>query len=624
MNLTRGEDPDEPIAPAESGSVIEGGVFTCNVDDAVRHFLSRAPCVLLSTCADADDLDASIRCIICALQGEAQEDCAARGKKTASGRVMIQLRPYQLDAASAMVAALDDRKSRSFDLPHPLCVIPTGGGKSLIIAEVIRRLYQRSTRPSMLLLSHVKELVEQDARALRMLAPEIPQGFYSAGLREKRGGLRVVMGTVQTVSRSLRALGARSYIFIDEAHLCPRAARSQYGEVFLHFRLSQRMGFTATPTRLDSGSLIGGDDAWFDSIAYEHEVRSLINDGYLLPLSGVLTEQQAVLDTVGTRAGDFIAEQAERAVSSLPLAKVIDELLLLALRRAHLLVFAAGVDHAKQVVAEMEARGVACGLVLGSTPAQERAETIRCFQEGALRALVNVGVLTTGFDAPVTDCIACLRPTKSLVLWQQMLGRGMRLSQGKTNCLLLDFVGNLERLGGAGCVDESVEDHRSAATRARAATSGLGVTRERAPAELTYASHIDPMTSKPTEARMVCQVLALRFFIVASRKQEGKRILIAQYRLRDLDAPENPAFDARVFLSVEYAGTPRWFAEQWFVARGVAPSAVPRDADLALMLAKSLPIPRTCRAFFSLRLKTYLVVERSEEFDPAAFAPLTE
>src|SRR5262249_44794180 len=161
---------------------------------------------------------------------------------------------------------------------------------------------------------------------------------------------------------------------------------------------------TATNLRLDSGTLTEGDDPWFDEVAYEVDVKKLIADGWLLPLSGVMTEQQAIMDSVRTRAGDFIQERAEDEVLKLSLDDVISELLSLSVLRKHMIVFAAGVRHAKLVHQALEAQGIAAGLVLGDTASTERSETIDAFKAGQLRALVCVGVLTTGFDAPLVDC----------------------------------------------------------------------------------------------------------------------------------------------------------------------------------------------------------------------------
>lgn len=503
-------------------------------------------------------------------------------------------RDYQHVSVEKLIQALDDRR-------NPIVKLPTGGGKSLVLALAIQRLYRRARSP-ILVLSHVKELLEQDSKILRRVDPEIPQTFYCSGLGEKRGGAPVVFGSVQTAWRSLGALGSRSYIFIDEAHLCPRDSDAMYSRCFDHFSLALRGGFTATDMRLDSGKLTEGDDAWFDSVAHDVPVEHLIKQGWLVPLSGILTEHQADLGGVETRAGDFVAEQAESAVMrTLKLDEAVRDAMRLASRRKHWLIFAAGVAHARAILNTLRASGVDAEIVLGDTPDGEREDIVDRFRGGSLRALVNVGVLTTGFDAPQTDCIISLRPTKSPVLWTQMMGRGMRLAFGKKDCLLLDFVGNLERLGGAGCVVE-IKDERDPVKVARPTTK-----RKSAPRQepiFGEASLADPMKSG---ASFECAVERVRYFLAPSRRYPGKSMVIAQY---DLEDQYGRAVQARSFVCVEYVGAARYLAIQWFMRRGVSDSAqVPRDARTALELARVSPAPVEVRAYWDARLRCYMIME---------------
>lgn len=515
----------------------------------------------------------------------------------------IKLRAYQEQAVYLVDRALNARE-------HPLCVLPTAAGKSLVLASLIEKRGGR-----ILVLSHVKELLEQDSRILRRIAPDIPQGFFSAGLKEKRGSAQVVFASVQSAYRSLSNLGARSLILIDEAHLTPRDADAMYAKVFTHFSLALRAGFTATPMRLDSGSLVGGEDAWFTTTAIDVPVSELIKQRFLVPLAGVLTEHQADLSGVGSRGGDFVSEQAERAVDSLSINEVIGDIVRLAAKRAHWLIFAAGVKHAEHAVSALKQAGIDAALVIGDTPSAERDEIISRFREGNLRALVNVGVLTTGFDAPQTDCIVSLRPTKSPVLWQQVMGRGMRLSEGKQNCLLLDFVGNLERLGGAGCVVETV-DERADLTNEKPRTTAPKRVAPKVDPTYQSASLADPMKSgRSFEA----SVKGVRFFIVPSKKFPGKRMLIASYSLED---ENGTALEARSFVAVEFPGSARYHAVRWFARRGITDSqSMPQDAQTALALAKVLPVPAEVRAYWDSRMHCYLLMEErfAVEVAPAEF-----
>lgn len=526
----------------------------------------------------------------------------------------VILRPYQEQAVYLTDRALNARE-------HPLCVLPTGSGKSLVLAALLAQRRKQHGRLQALVLSHIRELLEQDSNALRQVDPSIPQGFYSAGLKQKRGAAEVVFGSIQTVYRSMSALGTRTLLLIDEAHLAPRESDAMYAKVFAHFSLALRAGFTATNQRLDTGSLTEGDDAWFSCISTDVPVGDLIKQGYLVPLVGVLTEQQAVLDSVGTRGGDFIVEQAERAVNaSLSVEQVIVEVLKLAARRSNILIFAAGVKHAEKILDTLKRAKVEAEMVIGDTPSAERDAIIAKFRAGKLRVLVNVGVLTTGFDAPQTDCIVSLRPTMSPILWQQIMGRGMRIAPRKQNCLLLDFVGNLERLGGAGCVVE-VLDNRQGIDAPKREQSKRRALAQRDDPIFNEVSLMDPMKSG---ASFDCKVKKLSFLMIPSRKLKGKNLLIAIYKLEDDQGNE---LEARSFVSVEFAGAARFFALKWFARRGMSDSEqVPTDARTALALAKVLPVPSEVRVFFDQRYKAYLVLDEffaaSSSTAPAAQASM--
>lgn len=513
----------------------------------------------------------------------------------------LELRPYQKQSVYLLNRAVNAGK-------HPLCVLPTGGGKSLVLAELLK---QRDER--VLVLSHVSELLEQDSRTLRNVAPEMSQSFYAAKLRQKKLGTQVIFGSVQSVYRNLEDFQmGRSMILIDEAHLCPRSADAMYAQVFAHFPQARRVGFTATPYRLDSGSLVEGDAAWFDSIAHQVEPAELIDQGYLVPLVGVITEAQADLDGVHTRGatGDFVQGEAEEAVMrTLSLHEAISQALILAKRRKLWLVFAAGIDHAKQIVDEFRAQGITSEMVLGDTASGERTERIEQFREGKIKALVNVGVLTTGFDAPMLDCIISMRPTQSQVLWQQILGRGMRLALGKENCLLLDFVGNLERLGGAGVVIDT-RDMRKPEAKKRADAKRAATTKKKSRDLPVFfdASHKDPMLSGDT---FEATVKGMTYFIVASRKIEGKKMMVAAYSLED---QFGRALSARQFVCVEYAGAARYHAVRWFQGRGIGADRVPFSAVDALALARVTLQPDEVLARFDQRLRA-VVIERERFHD---------
>lgn len=515
----------------------------------------------------------------------------------------IAFRDYQAQSVYLLDRAINAGK-------HPLCIAPTGSGKSIVIAGLIKKRNQ-----PVLVLSHVAELLKQNAKILRRLDPHISMSFFSAGLGEKNASAQVVFGSVQSVYRNLRRFRkARPLLLIDEAHLCPRSSDAMYAQVFAHFFEARRVGFTATPMRVDSGSLIDGSDAWFNHVAHEVGVVELIEKGWLLPLSGVIAEAQADLEGVGSRGGDFIMEQAQEAVMrTLSLDAAVEQACMLAQRRKAWLLFAVGVEHAKQIQKVLGQHGIESAMILGDTPDSHRDEHFKQFRAGKLQCLVNVGVLTTGFDAPNLDCIISMRPTRSPVLWQQMLGRGMRLSQGKKDCLLLDFVGNLDRLGGAGAVIEVSDRRLPEDLRAKEERAALKRRKTRKQPEFYDASGRDPMLSGDTFA---AEVKEMNFFLATSRKQPGKRMVVANYKLED---QFGRSFTANTFLCVEYAGAAFFMTCRWFGLRGMTPTSVPRQAQTALALAQSFDAPAEVSVRHDERMRCYVIEsERFAALDDAA------
>lgn len=241
-------------------------------------------------------------------------------------------------------------------------------------------------------------------------------------------------------------------MLIDEAHLIPGNSSTMYrrfldalGAINPALKV---IGLTATPFRTDSGMLHEGRSALFTDIAFEAPVHELIDQGYLSPLVSKQPATRLDVSKVGTRAGDFIARDLVAAVDQEATTRAaVTEIIDYGKDRKSWLAFCSGVDHARHVAEEFGRRGITCQTIFGDTPKDDRDAIIAAFKRGEIRALASMGVLTTGFNAPAVDLIALLRPTKSAGLYVQMVGRGTRLAQGKENCLVLDFAGNVRRHG---------------------------------------------------------------------------------------------------------------------------------------------------------------------------------
>jgi DNA repair protein RadD len=357
----------------------------------------------------------------------------------------VQLRDYQTAATDAVFDWFSNRSDPT------LVVLPTGSGKSLCIAALIRDVLIDEPGEHVLVLSHRREILQQDAAQLQKLIPHVSIGVFSAGLGRKQ--LRqVTVAGIQSVVRA-KYLPPFRLIIIDEAHLLPPSGDGIYRRVISRLLEAQPdariVGYSATPFR-QSGYLHEGDNALFAGICFEMPIGKLVDEGYLVPLVTKQTKTQADLTGVHMRGGEFVANEAEAAMDKEELTRAaVEEICRYGTDRKSWLVFAAGVAHAEHVREELQRRGIDARSLFGHTDMGTRDRLLRDFKAQRLRCLVSVSTLTTGFDAPCTDLVAILRPIGSASLWVQCLGRGTRTSPetGKRDCLVLDFAGCVTRCG---------------------------------------------------------------------------------------------------------------------------------------------------------------------------------
>ena len=365
----------------------------------------------------------------------------------------LSLRPYQ----RAAIEALYDYFAAS--VGNPLIVMPTGTGKSVVIAGFTREAIAAYGDTRVLVLTHVKELIQQNFMALLRAWPEAPAGIYSAGLSRRDIHAQILFAGIQSIHRHARQVQRCDLVLIDEAHLLGRGDSGMYRSFLAQLNeinagLLKVVGFTATPYRLDSGMLHEGKDRLFTDIAFQVPVLDMIQQGYLCPVVPKQTTTQLDVGGVGTRGGEFIAKDLEAAVDRDEVTRAaVAEVVQHGEGRGSWLVFCSGVAHARHVRDAIREHGVSCETVTGDTPGPERDAILAAFKAGRLRCVTNANVLTTGFDAPGVDLIALLRPTKSVGLYVQMVGRGTRLAEGKDDCLVLDFAGNTARHGPIDTVD---------------------------------------------------------------------------------------------------------------------------------------------------------------------------
>jgi len=358
---------------------------------------------------------------------------------------MYKLRPYQQEAVDSTLNYF--RKKRS----PAVIVLPTGAGKSLVIAELAKIAKGR-----VLVLAHVKELVGQNH--LKYESYGLQAGIYSAGLNQKDSEQKVIFGSIQSVAKANDAFFSDfTLLVIDECHRVGLEPDSQYAKVIKQLKLNNKriciLGLTATPYRLGLGWIYNyalrgeiktQELRFFKHCIYDLPLEYMIRNQYLTPPVKVNIPVTSYDFSELTEGGNsFTMAQLEevlnqqRRLTPLIIKNIID--ITDSYKRQGVMIFSSTVKHAREVMESLP-QGQA-RLVLGTTEVCERDQIVDDFKKKAFKYLVNVSVLTTGFDAAHVDVIAILRPTESISLYQQIIGRGLRLDTDKKDCLVLDYTG---------------------------------------------------------------------------------------------------------------------------------------------------------------------------------------
>lgn len=339
---------------------------------------------------------------------------------------------------------------------NPIIGLPTGTGKSIVIAEFIRRAISLYPDTRVMVATHVKELVAQNHAELLEVWPTAPAGIYSAGLRRRDTHLPITFCGIGSVAKRTEEFGCVHILIVDECHMISDKAESQYVKAIEELKklnpFLKVVGLTATPYRLGMGLLTEGKIFTHIPVNYCEldKFNKLLDDGYLSPLVPKRTQTELSVEGVGITQGEFNQDELQAAVDreSVTSAALQEAYLQARFRRAWL-VFCSGVTHSEHVKDKLVSMGVSARCVHSKMTDAERDQNIRDFKAGVFQALVGCQVFTVGFNCPMVDTIICLRPTMSPILWVQMLGRGTRPSPatGKTECLVLDFAANTRRLG---------------------------------------------------------------------------------------------------------------------------------------------------------------------------------
>lgn len=362
----------------------------------------------------------------------------------------MALRDYQQRAIDLLYAWM------RYNAGNPCVVMPTGSGKSVVCAELCKDILTRWPQSRILVLSHVKELLQQDAEKIMLAWPEAPLGIYSAGMNSRDVGLPLTVAGIQSVRDKAAMLGFIDICIVDEAHLISAKAEGGYRTLIAALTAinpnMRVIGLTATPYRLGHG-LISEHGALFDGLIEPVKIEELVARGFLAPLRSKLPETLISVDGVAKRGGEFVESELQAKVNNEDNnARIVEEVIKRSKGRKAWLFFCTGINHAYAIRDALTDRGVSAETVTGATPIPERNRILSDYKAGRITALTNMDVVTTGFDHPGIDLIAMCRPTMSPGLYVQMAGRGMRIAPGKTDCLVLDFAGNVKRHGPITCV----------------------------------------------------------------------------------------------------------------------------------------------------------------------------
>jgi DNA repair protein RadD len=375
--------------------------------------------------------------------------------------VQNSLRDFQLEGISALYDYFATTDG------NPLLCYPTGTGKSYVNAGIAINVLTEFPNQRIIMLTHVKNLIEQNLEKLLKLWPNAPVGIYSAGLNQRDTAHPLIFGGVASVVNNVEAFGHRDLCIIDEAHLVSPQETSMYQDIIKRLRVINPMlkiiGLTATAFRCGQGMLTEGDNPIFDDICFDltgvHPFNRFIAEGYLAPLIPKQTRVEVDTSSVKIINGDFAKNQLDEVTEKI-LYEALKETVERGYDRNCWLVFCSGIKTANHAAEILQSFGISAAAIHSKLSDAECDKRFEAFKRGELRAICGNNKFTTGFDFAPIDLIAMLRSTASPGLWVQMLGRGTRpydfnnpekyvkgFEYVKRNCLVLDYAGNCRRLG---------------------------------------------------------------------------------------------------------------------------------------------------------------------------------
>jgi DNA repair protein RadD len=476
---------------------------------------------------------------------------------------------------------------------NPIVEAAVGAGKSLMIAALAQRADTEFPGTRILVLVHQKELLEQNVEKLMAIWPMADVGIYSAAAGRKQLGRQITYATIGSIYKQAYNLGRIDIVLADECHLInPRETgmwRQFLNDLARTCPHARTIGWTGTPFRGNGVWLTAGDEALFTHIAARVTMRELLDLGFLSPLVPATTVTRIDASEVRTSGDDYVVADLARVTDREELVEATcDEIVQLAADRKRWLVFAVTIEHAQHVCDALARRGVSAAVVSAETPKHDRAALIKAFRMGQIRCLVNVAVLTTGFDVPQVDFIALLRATKSPVLYVQIAGRGMRLATGKDNCLWADFTDTTERMGPVDAIKGRLP---SAARKGEAPTRLCPECGSQNPASATEC--VDCGFQFPEPERIKHGMHASAAAVLSSQQERLiEEVVIDEVRYRLHTKPGSPPslrteyvaglqVAAKEWICLSHSGYARTRAESWWTARSKI-DAIPGSAEQAI------------------------------------------
>lgn len=553
-----------------------------------------------------------------------------------------RLRYYQDEAIKAIYSYFGANSG------NPIIALPTGTGKSIVIAKFCADVCIRWPNQRILILTHRKELIEQNSAKLYQIWPQAPIGIFSAGVGEKVYWMPITFGGVQSVYRSLdKFQQAFDLIIIDECHMISPNGFGMYGKTIQHFKeLNPRtkvIGLTATDYRLKQGMLTDetystdGDaiPALFDNVIYDltdvDGFNRLVAEGYLSKPICKPTHTQIDISGVKVQAGEFNQKQLEAAVDKDEITfKAVQETIAYGQDRWAWLVFGTSIEHCEHIAAIMQSQGISCECVHSKLTQKVNDERIAAFKTGKIRCLVNNDKLTTGFDHPPVDLIAMIRHTMSPSLWVQMVGRGTRpysmhnpeqyipgYEFVKQNCLVLDFARNTERLGPINNPNKPKSKNGKKGDMPVKICPSCGIYNfgaarfcDECGHEFEFQTHLEATHDSSSVIFEENVVTVERYSVINAAYKEYRRNnasipMLAVTYMCITDEGKTKTIKENVLF--EHSGYARNLAEQWFAQRH--PASCPLTVDEAIKYHPYFRTPKFIRVQTNLEYPKVLAAE---------------